>query len=307
MKITRLKCISFLFVLVLILAGIANSYAFEIQAINQEYSVRTLFHRHTIRGVQYQPIPDAGKPLLILVHGATYGKWMWNVPGYSWINHFVADLGYSVLAIDRLGYGDSSHPNGDLLTPWYQACTLKKMLCQIKKNQGQRPIIWVGHSMGALFGNMIAGETNLLDGLISIGFLHGQQASTDSSPMQMLTGDYISLTDQERAESFYHMPGADPEIIDYDNLRAQPMPRGAVWVLLKPDSPVLGCINIPVLLASGQYDALWEEIDLAAEADLFSNAPVTTFLQENSGHTNLLHLSYMSLLDKIETWLAEYF
>jgi pimeloyl-ACP methyl ester carboxylesterase len=260
--------------------------------------------------VWHQPVPDTGKPLLVLVHGATYGKWMWDVPGYSWIDHFVADLGYPVLTIDRLGYGDSSHPNGDLLTPRCQVHTLKQVLRQVSDSLEQRPIIWVGHSMGALFGNMIAGETDLLDGLISIGFLHGEQTSMDLSPstlLQYMTEDYITMTDEERTASYYYTQGADPEIIDYDNQRAEPVPRGAMWSVLKPDSLVLGYIDIPVLLASGQYDALWEEIDLAAEADLFTNALVTTFVQENAGHTNLLHQSSLTLLDEIDSWLITYF
>ncbi len=302
-----MKFLYFLSLIMISFAGITHSHAFEVQSSNQEYSVSTLFCSYTIRGVQYQPVPDTGKPLLVLVHGATYGKWMWDVPGYSWINHFVAELGYPVLSIDRLGYGESSRPNGDLLTPRCQVYTLKQVLCQVADSLEQRSIIWVGHSMGALFGNMIAGETDLLDGLISIGFLHEQQTSTGPSLLQYLKGDYISWTDEERTTAFYYMQGADPEIIDYDNQRAEPVPRGAIWSGLKPDSLVLGCIDIPVLLASGQYDALWEEIDLAAEAALFANAPVTTFVQENAGHTNLLHQSNWALLDEIGSWLVTYF
>ncbi|WP_287038592.1 alpha/beta fold hydrolase [Desulfobacter sp.] len=307
MRHNVIKYICFLSFVVMSFAGVSHSHAFEVQSSNQEYSVSTLLCSYTIRGVWHQPVPDAGKPLLILVHGATYGKWMWDVPGYSWINHFVADLGYPVLTIDRLGYGESSHPNGDLLTPRCQVYTLKQVLDQVSNSLGQRPIIWVGHSMGALFGNMIAGETDLLDGLISIGFLHVQQTSTGPSLLECLADDYVSWTNEERTTAFYYMQGADPEIIDYDNQCAEPMPRGAIWSSIKPDLLVLGRINLPVLLASGQYDALWEEIDLAAEAGLFTNALVTTFVQENAGHTNLLHQSNVTLLDEIESWLVTYF
>lgn len=307
MKRKTMKFIYFLSIIVISLACINHCHAFEVQSSNQDYCVSTLFSSYIIRGVWHQPVPDTGKPLLVLIHGATYGKWMWDIPGYSWINHFVADLGYPVLTIDRLGYGESSHPNGDLLTPRCQVYTLKQVLRQVSDFLGQRPIIWVGHSMGALLGNMIAGETDLFDGLISIGFLHGQQVSAGPSLLVYMAGDYISWTDEERSTAFYYMQGADPEIIDYDNQRAEPMPRGAIWSGIKPDLLVLGRINLPVLLASGQYDALWEEIDLAAEADLFTNASVTTFVQENAGHTNLLHQSNLTLFDEIENWLVDYF
>ncbi len=264
-------------------ASAAHSGNFEIQPIQQEYNVRVICRTHTIRGVHYQPIPDTGKPLLILVHGATYGKWMWDVPGYSWVDHFVGKLGYPVLLIDRLGYGESSHPNGDLLTPHFQAKALKKMLCQIKASQEERPIVWAGHSMGAFFGNLVAGETDLLDGFINIGFLHEQQNMLEGSPMNLLAGDYIFWTDHQRTTAFYHVQEADQEIIDYDNLHAEPMPRGSMWSALKLDKLVLGSIKIPVLLVCGEYDRIWKKIDLDAEAALFKNAQVTTFLQKDAG------------------------
>ncbi len=284
--------------------------AFEINATDAEYNVNTLFSEYTIRGIHYQPEPDTDKPLLVLVHGSSYGKWMWDVPGYSWVDHFVADLGYPVLAIDRLGYGDSSHPNGDLLTPCFQARRLKQLLNQVRQSQGQRPIIWVGHSMGALHGNMIAGESDLIDGLITIGWIHGQPAMGEFSLTNLiafLEDDYFTNTDEERTEMFYYLEGADPDIIAYDNMLAEPTPRGSIWSLLGPDKCVLEYIDIPVLLAAGEYDALWEGKDLEAEANLFSNASVTTFLQEDAGHVNILHLSQESLLDAIDSWLETYF
>ncbi len=302
-----LKSIYLLSVLIIAFTSIAHSASFEVQPINQEYPVKVLLRTHTIRGVHYQPMPDTGKPLLVLVHGATYGKWMWDVPGYSWVDHFVGDLGYPVLLIDRLGYGESSHPNGDLLTPHFQAKALKKMLCQIKASQGERPIVWVGHSMGAFFGNIVAGETTLLDGFINIGFLHEQQNMLEGSPMDLLAGDYIFLTDQQRTAAFYYMQEVDQDIIEYDNLHAEPMPRGSIWSGLKLDKLVLGSIKIPVLLVCGEYDRIWKKIDLEAEAALFKNAQTTTFLQKNAGHTNLLHHSCGTLFDKIDNWLATHF
>lgn len=298
-------------VLVISLMGVAHGNAFDVDETEMEYTVNIFFCQHTIRGIHYQAVPDTGKPLLVLVHGATYGKWMWNVPGYSWVDHFVAGLGYPVLAIDRLGYGDSSHPNGDLLPPRIQVHTLKQLLYRVRQStHGQRPIIWAGHSMGALFGNMIAGESDLLDGLITIGWEHGQQSMVGDSLtelLELIEDDYITYTDEMRTESFYYIEGADLGTIVYDNLRAEPMPRGSLWAFTYPDQWVLGLIDIPVLLAAGQYDALWENIDLEAETDLFTNASVTTFLQEDAGHTNLLHLSHESLLDAVHGWLETYF
>ncbi len=302
--------ICLLSVLVLSLMGATHSNAFEVNETEMEYTVNILFCQYTIRGIHYQPEPDTGKPLLVLVHGASYGKWMWDVPDYSWVDRFVANLGYPVLVIDRLGYGDSNHPNGDILTPRFQAETLKQLLDEVRQSQGQRSIIWAGHSMGALLGNMIAGESNLIDGLITISWLHGQNSMDGFSLTEllpMLKDDYFTYTDESRIEKFYYAEGADPEIIAFDSQRAEPTPRASFWAITDPDQYVLELIDIPVLLAAGEFDNFWEDIDLETEAALFTNASVTTYLQEDAGHTSLLHLSHSFFLDEMENWLVTNF
>lgn len=299
--------ITVLTVLFLTQLFIDRSEAYEVNVLEKSYNVRIFFKTNTIKGNYYQPEPDTGKPLLVLVHGATYGKWMWDVPEYSWIDFFVARLGYPVLAIDRLGYGDSSHPNGDILTPRCQVQSLKQFLWHVRQEDSQRQIIWIGHSMGALFGNMIAGESHLVDGLVTIGWIHGQETQTGPPLSVILQNDYVTWTDEERTTAFYYLEVADQEIIDYDNSKAYPMPRGSILSAFDPDRFVLPLIDIPVLLAAGEYDAIWVDIDLDSEADLFENASVTTFLQSEAGHTNLLHLSNQSFLYEISNWMEENF
>ena len=300
--IKQISIFSMLTILFLTQVFVDISKAYEVNMVEKSYNVRIIFQTHTIKGNYFQPYPDTDKPLLVLVHGATYGKWMWDVPEYSWIDFFVAQLGYPVIAIDRLGYGDSSHPNGDILTPRCQAQSLKQFLCQVRQKNGMRQIIWIGHSMGALFGNMIAGESNLIDGLITIGWIHGQETQTGPPLTEILKSDYITYTNEERAD-FYYFEGADQVIIDYDNSHAYPVPRGSLLAALDPDRFVLANIDIPILLAAGEYDSLWVDIDLDVEAALFENASVTTYLQYDAGHTNLLHLSYQSFFNEIDNWI----
>ncbi len=300
--------ISALSVLVFMQIFVHRSEAFEVSVFEKSYNVRLCYKSNTIKGRYFQPEPDNGKPLLVLVHGATYGKWMWGVPGYSWIDFFVAQFGYPVLAIDRLGYGDSSHPYGDILTSRGQVHSLKQFLFQVRQEEdSQRQIIWIGHSMGALLGNMIAGESHLIDGLITIGWIHGQKTQVGPPLFELLKDDYITWTDEERTIAFYYLEGAVQEIVDYDNSQAYSMPRGSILSFLDPDRFVIKLINVPVLLAAGEYDALWVDIDLEAEAALFEKATVTTFLQSDAGHTCMLHLTYQSLLDVIDNWMEENF
>ena len=282
--------------------------AFEVDPLEKTYDIRILFSKNTIKGRYYRPEPDMGKPLLVLIHGATYGRWMWDVPGYSWIDFFVVQLGYPVLAIDRLGYGASSHPNGNILTPRCQVQSLKQVLVKVKQESGQRRIIVIGHSMGGLLGNMIAGETRLLDGLITIGWLHGEKETQIGPPFSsILKNSYVTWKDAEREAAFYNVHDADRKIVAHDNSRSYPMPRGSTFSFFSPDRFVLSQINIPVLLVAGEKDALWADIDLEAESSLFEKTRVATYVQKNAGHTCMLHRSYRSLLDTISNWLEENF
>lgn len=282
--------------------------AFEVNPLEKTYDVRILFSKNTIKGFYYRPEPDTGKPLLVLIHGATYGRWMWDVPGYSWIDFFVARHGYPVLAVDRLGYGASSRPNGTILTPRCQVQSLKQMLAKVRQENGRRRIIVIGHSVGGLFGNMIAGETRLLDGLITIGWIHAEKETEIGPPFsEILKNSYVTWADTEREAAFYYMQDADRQIVAYDNSRSDPMPRGSTFSFFDPDRFVLSRIDIPVLLAVGEQDVLWTDIDLDAESSLFEKARVSTYVQQNAGHTCMLHRSCESLLDAVLQWLEENF
>ncbi len=152
---------------------------------------------------------------------------------------------------------------------------------------------------------MIAGEScGFLDGLITIGWIHGQEIEVGPLFEEYLAqGDYVTWTDEERTTAMYYLDGADLDIIDYDNTYAYPMPIGSLLAAFDPDCFVIKLINVPVLLVAGEYDALWVDIDLEAEATLFEKATVTTFLQSDAGHTCMLHQTYQTLLDAAHDWL----
>lgn len=283
-----------------------NTYG--IKKSNKSYTVKVILKKHSIKADLFTPEPDLGKPLIIAVHGSTYGKWMWNIPGYSWSDYFTGELGYPLLAVDCLGHGESSQVNGDLLTPSFQAKSLKKILEQVKSEFPQRKIIWAGHSMGALLGNMVAGSSDLIDGLIIMGWLHSKMEKI-GPPLSLSSffNDYITWTDKERTESFYFIEKADPKIIDLDNSLANPMPKGYGFAGLYPDLLYLGRIRNPVFLSVGEHDGLWENKNLSAEASLYRKAEVTNFFHLDSGHVALLHLNNQILLENIKDWLMNNF
>src|SRR5688572_24153558 len=68
---------------------------------------------NTIAGFVYGQ--SATRPLVILIHGASDTHAVFDFgPGYRAARD-LAEQGFGVLAIDRVGYGASSRPNGDTL------------------------------------------------------------------------------------------------------------------------------------------------------------------------------------------------
>ncbi|KAK2810702.1 hypothetical protein FQN50_002745 [Emmonsiellopsis sp. PD_5] len=99
----------------------------------------------------------------LLAHGATYNKLYWSGLGlpedeaepYDW-TRFATDRGYAVLAIDRLGSGNSSHPDPLLeVQASLEAEVLHQIVLQLRNGElGKKfsKVAYVGHSMGSLIG-----------------------------------------------------------------------------------------------------------------------------------------------------------
>lgn len=100
----------------------------------------------------------------LLSHGATYNKLYWSGLGlpkdqaepYDW-TRYATDRGYAVLAIDRLGAGNSSHPDPLLETQAsLEAEVIHQVAQQLRDGKacGKKfsKIGYVGHSMGSLIG-----------------------------------------------------------------------------------------------------------------------------------------------------------
>lgn len=274
---------------------------------------------YTIRGNYYKPEIDTGKPLLLLLHGTAHGKWMWDVPddvvsGYSWVDFFTKRYGFPILAIDRIGVGDSSKPPGDVITFAFEAIVLKKMIKKVSEEEG-RPIVLIGHSSGGALGNAIAGsDGNVIDGVVTIGWLHGLERLdmnikwAEAFIKGILNGfDYISVSQDFLTEYCFYPDNYEKTLLNYFIENVEPFPRGGSLIMFDPDICSIGAIDIPVFLTAGEYDASQVKVDLEKEANRFKYAYskdlVSTFLQENAGHSCMYHKNYHLLLDAILDWL----
>ncbi|KAL8646081.1 MAG: hypothetical protein Q9226_007026 [Calogaya cf. arnoldii] len=98
---------------------------------------------------------DAVKTVQILTHGVGLEKSYWDIaPGYSYVDA-AAEAGYATLAYDRLGVGQSDHPDPIQDVQAFLEVEILHGLAQLlrtKKIGGYdfRNIVGVGHSFGSI-------------------------------------------------------------------------------------------------------------------------------------------------------------
>src|SRR5215471_4843328 len=69
-----------------------------------------------IVGFRYAPPGPSASPTLIMIHGASDTHTVFDFTAGFRAAPELAQVGFPVLALDRVGYGASSHPDGDTLT-----------------------------------------------------------------------------------------------------------------------------------------------------------------------------------------------
>lgn len=264
----------------------------------------------------------ANKTVQVLVHGATYNRAYWDWPQqpalYSYVRYATA-AGYATLNLDRLGAGASDLPDGFALTSAANAYSLHQVIQALRTgtittahfNQVQpAKIILVGHSFGTYMAIDEVARYADVDGLIASGFAHsvgpGQVESYSALyPVQFdplfagrsyPQGYLTTVPGGARGALFYYAPGADPQVIAYDE-----QTKDAATVGEFSDFYPLGFetsqIHVPVLEVVGDYDRLYcalpscsQTASLAHEGDYFApDAHLSVFTLPNAGHDINLH------------------
>jgi pimeloyl-ACP methyl ester carboxylesterase len=170
----------------------------------------------------------------------------------------------------------------------------------------------VGHSLGSVTSIVTEGRYHDADALVVTG-----QAITphplpfDSDTLDnMLSGPYGFVKPDARATYFYWAPGADPDVIDYDNTYIMDyVPRGeitsALPLLTDPSLSSVQDITEPVLVQLGDQD-LYAPGSLAPyEAAYYSSAAsMTVQVLQDIGHDFNLHLNNTVGWAQIDAWLG---
>ncbi len=249
------------------------------------------------------------KTAVLLLHGLSYTKESWDVPGYS-VAQEIAKAGYSVFAYDRLGYGESKLENGRMVTHEAMAGQANQVIKQLRQ-QGFEHIVLAGHSAGAGATEFEAGTFGGVDAIMALGWHHrpsnqlGQDFFTGDTPRALQDDyEYFLGTPEHRAEMFYE-PDADPAVVQADTKAAVPTPSGEILTINKqPSRFVVGNIKVPVFLQFGEKDRLFELEYAKMHAEEFRSSPsVTVDIVPGAGHTFMLTKNGIAGTGRLVNWL----
>ena len=259
-------------------------------------------------GYRYDPF-CASSTAVLLMHGLSYTKDAWDFPGYS-VAQKVAQGGYTVFGIDRLGYGESPLQNGYLVTHEAYADMARQIVGQLRA-QGFSHVVLGGHSAGAGATELAAGLYGGVDAIMALGWHH---RPSDRLGQDFFTGDYVRAaredyeyflgTPQHRAFMFYN-ENADPAVVEADTKAAVLTPSGEIFSIGKqPSRFVVGNIKVPVFiqLADGDrlFEAKWAELH---KAEFVQSPSVTLDMVSDAGHTFMLTAGGQAGADRMVGWL----
>ena len=281
----------------------------------------------------------------LLVHGATYNSYYndWpDRPGfYSYVRQMTG-AGYATFNIERLGYGHSTHPDSTLSTIQNGTEALRQVVEKLRNGDiGGRAfsrVIWVGHSLGTLYGWLEASAASNVDAFVLTGLLHtvkpswlslafASAYSANQDPKFATRGfddGYLTFKAATRAPLFYWTPGAAPDEIALDERLKDTVSvtefGAAVPLFNSPpvQTAPSQAIKVPTLLVVGQYDSVMcnvpgdpdglvcnhDSVAHQEEPYYSEEARLRVLVVRNSGHDLQLHRSAPATGEAILDWLS---
>ncbi len=293
---------------------------------------------YELRGTLCQPRTGRARALQVLVHGASYNQQYWDFPfqpeTYSYARR-ANDAGFATLAIDRLGSGESERPPPELVTVHASAYTLHQVVAAVRSghhpDERGRPlrfdhIVLVGHSFGSNISWTEAALYGDVDGLVLTGISH--DPAPPGAPLTELYAypamldpafaglglppGYITTIVGFRDELFYHVPGADPDVIAVDEQTKDTLPVGMLFDQFTTYDLTAG-IEVPVLNVIGDFDTLacqlpscTESGSVEQEGQYFPAAEsYTQLIVPDAGHSLNLHQGAPEWMDAAQSWIEE--
>jgi pimeloyl-ACP methyl ester carboxylesterase len=260
-----------------------------------------------IVGYRYDPACSAST-VVLLQHGLSYTKEVWDVPGHS-VAQPLAAAGYSVVAIDRLGYGESKLGDGYQVSFEAYAAMTRQIVDQLRA-EGFRHVVLGGHSAGGGVTEYEAGMFGGVDAIMAFAWHHrpsdqlGQDFFTGDTPRALQADyEYFLGTPEHRAEMFFTME-ADPAVVAADRAAAVLTPSGEILTIGKqPSRYAVGRVDVPVFLQFGEGDLLFEPQYASVHAAEFVSSPSVMVDMVPGGHTYMLERGGRQARQNIIDWL----
>ncbi|WP_437592091.1 alpha/beta hydrolase [Sorangium sp. So ce1000] len=260
------------------------------------------------------------RPLQVLVHGLTYTHEYWDLPSFGRRDYsyarYMAKEGYAVLALDMLGAGESSRPDGDFVDLAETAESVHQIITEMRTPGGvfRTPfsrVALVGHSNGAIISTFVQSTYNDADVLVNTGlaFTPHPIPVTPEAISALLQTPYIAIPPELRTSIFYDAANADPALINFDNTTvADTYTRGQFLSLLAvsedPSLSGIQDVTSPVLIQFGETDALQPASYVDSDAALYTSAEsVTTAIVPDSGHILNGHFHAPAGWRQIDCWV----
>lgn len=263
-------------------------------------------------GYSYAPSHQGPAALLIMIHGASDTHTVFDfTPGYE-AAPGLAQRGVAVLTVDRVGYGASSHPNGDTLTFGASAGYVHEVIQAARGGAlGFVPsaVALLGPSAGGDIALVEAGTYHDVDGLIVVSNTSQLQPALFNVDFGAFfaQGPYFDFGVPFRTDFFYAEPFAVQHIIDLDNATRALVPRAEIGsALVGASAPFRGQVTAPVLLLEADHDAIFIPVDDSA---LFTSSnDVSYILLGQTGHKSFEHpASHAVIVNDIASWLGARF
>ncbi|MBA2679692.1 MAG: alpha/beta fold hydrolase [Ktedonobacteraceae bacterium] len=255
------------------------------------------------------------RALLVAVHGGTYTSKYFDTPSSSLLE-FCASSGYSILALDRPGYGVATSVPVDQLSFEGQIPVLRQALEVIWHDYGQQSagMFLIGHSIGGMISLLLATEKphERLIGMnmTGAGALYNEQTKAAFASL-VSDAPTVMMDIAIKVRAMYGPAWSYPEEqAQYDPERDVPtaaieLAEAQTWGARLPQ--VAAKVRVPVQFMVPEYDHIWRgELEaLSHVAEMFSAAPfVDVGIQRMAGHSVELHTLarafYMKILSFVE-------
>ena len=258
----------------------------------------------------------APRALIVALHGGTYSsKYFDTAP--SKLLELCASLGYSILALDRPGYGTATSVPQDQLAFDGQVPILRQVLAEIWNDYGQQSagMFLIGHSIGGMIALLLAAENphERLLGLNMTGSGAIYQTQTSAAFATLMNDAPAVVMDQAiKVAVMYGPPWSYPqELAQLDPERDVPCPmpefvEAQKWGARLPQ--VAANVRVPVQFIVPEYDGIWrgDPEALSHVAEMFTAAPfVDVGMQRMMGHSAELHTLARAFYMKILAFVEE--